>query len=134
MQTVEEKRAYNKERYQRRRGKQIEQAKRYALRNKERIKNNYLLRNYGITLIHYNIMRESQNFRCAICGKHEKDLGYELRVDHQHIENYNKRSAGEKIRYIRGLLCDICNLGVSYFADSPDRMELARNYLIERNK
>lgn len=129
MQTVEEKRIYNKERYQRRREKQIKQARVWAVANRGRVKDRYLWRNYGITKDEYDTMRYACGFQCQICKKHEDVLGYELRVDHRHVVGYKEMEPEEKSKYIRGLLCDFCNLGVSYFDDSPERLKIAVEYI-----
>ena len=59
---------------------------------------------YGMTLNKLNRMIESQNNRCAICGRNFRGVFKSRtvltpRVDHDH-----------KTAKIRGLLCDRCNL------------------------
>jgi hypothetical protein len=80
---------------------------------------------YGLLEGDYDLWRESQNFSCAICGTHE-DENYKttdtfpvaLAVDHCHLT-----------LDIRGLLCWRCNLGLGYFADSPEKLRSAANYI-----
>jgi hypothetical protein len=51
---------------------------------------------------------------CNICGSEEV-----LRLDHCH-------ESGK----FRGVLCNQCNVGLGSFRDSPERMQLAINYLL----
>lgn len=61
-------------------------------------RNKYLKRKYGISLKQYNGMLKRQKYRCAICGKRQKDAARNLSVDHDH-----------KTKLVRGLLCIYCN-------------------------
>ena len=57
-----------------------------------------LMYRYGLSMDDYDAMFSEQQGCCAICGRHQSDLGKRLHVDHNH-------SNGE----IRGLLCTSCN-------------------------
>jgi len=72
----------------------------------------------GVTLEQYMLKLKAQNFRCAICGRHDKDLKQRLGVDHNHSNNQ-----------IRGLLCVTCNQGLGHFKDSPVLLKMAIEYL-----
>lgn len=81
-----------------------EEARKYGIEyrgnpnNKKKIKGYLLQHKYGITIKEYDIFKNRQNNKCAICevrGVKGKKLG----VDHCH-----------KTGKIRGLLCDRCNL------------------------
>lgn len=48
--------------------------------------------------IDFDSLYQIQGGSCAICKRHQLDLGRTLHVDHDH-----------KTGQIRGLLCDICN-------------------------
>lgn len=72
--------------------------------------------NYGITLEEYEILYETSNGLCAICGEYQ-ELG-KLCVDHDH-------STGK----VRGLLCNNCNSGIGYLKDSPEILIIASEYL-----
>jgi hypothetical protein len=76
-------------------------------RNWMQRRNYYLLRKYGITWLEYNEMLKSQKGVCAICGNPPKNL--RLAVDHEHVKGYKKLPPEEKKKFIRGLLCMICN-------------------------
>lgn len=55
--------------------------------------------------------------KCIICGWVPK-LGHHLSVDHDHATEA-----------VRGLLCNPCNIGLSKFADKPERLRSAAAYL-----
>lgn len=65
---------------------------------KEKAKDNYLRREYGISLEEYYIKLKEQNNSCAMCKKHESKFKRSLHVDHNH-----------KSGLVRGLLCFYCN-------------------------
>lgn len=85
---------------------------------------NYLYRNYGITIINYTEMLEKQKGVCAICGStglarasHSKSK-CNLVVDHCHTTNK-----------VRGLLCHTCNTALGQFNDSKQLLQKAIEYL-----
>ena len=99
--------------------------KQWRRKNKERIKylsRKQILKGYGLTPDQYDILLESQNGVCAICGKPEtrvlKGKLCELAVDHDH-----------KTGRVRGLLCVRCNLGIGSFGDSSELTQKAVEYL-----
>jgi len=59
---------------------------------------------YGITVDQYNKLLVIQNNSCAICLEHESNFPQKLGVDHCH-----------QIGFIRGLLCDNCNMKLGYY-------------------
>jgi len=81
-----------------------------------------LFRLYGITADDYNQLLAEQGEQCAICGcgsNHARNHGKScLCVDHCH-------TSGQ----VRGLLCQTCNIGISYFADSGELLRGAAQYL-----
>lgn len=72
-------------------------------RNKKKLKNAKLLRNFGITLDRYDTILASQDYKCAICGKTAAENKKALAVDHNHVTNET-----------RGLLCSSCNICVGF--------------------
>lgn len=96
------------------------------LRERPNIKNTirriHLNKAYGITLNEYDLMLESQDFRCAICRDGELiTRGGKIRrltVDHDHTTGKN-----------RGLLCHSCNVALGYFRESAELLKAAINYL-----
>lgn len=76
---------------------------------------------HGITLNDYNEILRDQNNCCLICGSENTRYKGEMRVlvvDHCH-------DTGK----IRGLLCNLCNLGLGYFKDRVDLLSRAITYL-----
>lgn len=103
------------------REKKRECARNWTKRNPDKIKNTYLLREYGISLEEYNILYDEQNGLCAICEREQ--LGKSLAVDHCH-------NSGE----IRGLLCEDCNRALGMFRDDTNVLYRAIKYLCESKK
>ena len=98
------------------RDKNREHVKKYkAWANNPRYKENWYKREYGLTLVDLENMRQEQGGRCAICQRHDRVLG----VDHDH-----------QTQQVRGLLCRKCNLGIAYFDDAPKVLQAAILYLL----
>lgn len=99
------------------RGKEYWQS--YYQENKDRFKDNYLVRKYGITIEQYNELLERQDYVCAICKSSEtateKNTLRSLAVDHCH-------STGR----VRGLLCTSCNF---FLGQLESREEMLDDYL-----
>jgi hypothetical protein len=74
----------------------------------------------GFTRKDYEALREKQGGCCAICKRHESDMGKRFDVDHCH-------DTGK----IRGLLCASCNWGLGKFGDDEELLQAAINYLRE---
>ena len=79
-----------------------------------------LKRNFGLSVDAYNQMLESQEQRCAICGKHAETLPRRLAVDHCH-------ETGK----VRALLCHHCNAGLGHYFDNIHLLSKAIEYLSE---
>jgi recombination endonuclease VII len=92
-------------------------------------------REYGITIEEYDERRAAQDYRCAICQRHEDELprhlgrpttdglqvlGRALVVDHCH-----------RTGAVRKLLCHRCNQGIGHFEEDPERLEAAARYVRE---
>ena len=85
----------------------------YFIKNKDRIRNNRLKREYGITLEQHKKMLTDQNECCAIC-KNKRPL----KVDHNH-------DTGK----VRGLLCDKCNVALGLLGENINVVESLLIYL-----
>jgi len=72
---------------------------------------------YGLTLQEYESMLESQDGRCAICKQIPKRT---LCVDHVHVKGYKSMDLEDKRKYVRGLLCFLCNTGLKGFERTSD--------------
>lgn len=74
-----------------------------------------LKRLYNITPEEYSLLVDAHN-GCWICNVLPKTRNHA--VDHDH-----------KTGAIRGILCHRCNRGLQMYADKPERLELAAEYL-----
>lgn len=84
-----------------------------------RMRENWLLLKYGITLMEYERLLVAQGRRCAICRRLNREAGErELAVDHCH-----------KTGRIRGLLCTPCNRILGAMGDDVDGAMRFVNYL-----
>lgn len=96
--------------------------KEYHLKNKERkapqVRKNWLKREYGLTIEHYNEMLIEQDFSCAICKRHMSNFKRPLHVDHDHENNK-----------VRGLLCNRCNTALGSLGDTKESIENVLKYL-----
>lgn len=74
---------------------------------------------YQITDDEYAALVQGANGKCELCGVKLTDDGPSREViDHDH-------NTGS----VRGLLCNNCNMGLGYVADSPDLLEQLAQYL-----
>lgn len=64
-------------------------------------------RRYGMTLAEWVELLESQGNVCAICKK--LPPSGRLVVDHQHVPKWRKMPPTERRKYVRGILCSLCN-------------------------
>jgi hypothetical protein len=85
----------------------------YVAKDRER----WLLKKYGITTAHYDLLLAKQGGACAICHGLNPN-GQRLSVDHCHTTNE-----------VRGLLCALCNDGIGKFQDDTQRMQAAIEYI-----
>jgi Recombination endonuclease VII len=74
---------------------------------KRKEKNKRLYKMYGITIEQWEDKFKEQGKICACC-KTLPGTG-RLNVDHIHIKGFKKMSPEEKVKYIRGLCCFMCN-------------------------
>lgn len=86
----------------------------YRLAN-PRAKKGTDLRRYGLTIEDYDRLWTAQAGCCALCGK---DGRRALHVDHDHDTGA-----------IRGLLCDLCNMGLGVLGDDLPSLRQAVAYL-----
>jgi hypothetical protein len=78
---------------------------------------------YNISNEDWTVLFEKQNGKCAICGKHAKDLKRGLAVDHCH-----------KTGKVRGLLCHPCNQGLGLFKEDLELMDRAIIFLTHHKR
>lgn len=75
----------------------------------------------GWTEREFNERLDAQDRRCSIC-EHKFDLDprtrHSGRFDHCHLTGKG-----------RGIICNVCNIGIGLMGDDPDRLEVAVAYL-----
>jgi len=98
------------------------------LTKQQRAKDYRLRKVYGISFYEYKRILAVQEGNCAICGKPPKP-GRSLHVDHKHQQGERKLSGDEKRRYVRGLLCWMCNTAIGKFRDNSTKMRAAADYI-----
>jgi hypothetical protein len=96
------------------------QTKEWQQLNPDKVKNNGLKYQYGITLVEYVEMLEAQEGRCKICKTDVPGGKGSFHVDHCH-------DSGK----VRGLLCHYCNVGMGNFKDNISTLASAILYLKE---
>ena len=83
---------------------------------KERAKHHRLLRTYGITLLEFNQTLKEQGGVCAICKKAHPRMC----LDHIHVKGFKTMKSEDKKKYVRGILCFLCNTGLKGFEKTVD--------------
>lgn len=83
----------------------------------------HLMKKYGIDAMQYHLLHEQCGGVCMICKQPESALDRwgkpkRLSVDHDHNTGF-----------IRGLLCARCNPALGLFADNPELLRQAAQYL-----
>lgn len=81
----------------------------------------YILYEYGLDEVSFDVLRKKQNNRCAICFRRFRNRK-DTQIDHHHTNGS-----------IRGLLCRTCNLGLGYFRDNQEILKKALVYLKDRS-
>ena len=95
-----------------------EYAKLYNIKNKEKLRDKWMFRTYGINIDDWNEMFNQQNGCCEICGKHQSEQNRRLDIDHNH-------TTGK----VRSLLCTNCNTAVGLLQESVDNAAKLAEYL-----
>lgn len=95
----------------------VECSKEARARRKERYRDSYFKKLYGIGLKERDGIAESQGGKCAIC-RDDLDLSSGTHVDHCH-------DTGK----VRGILCSKCNQAIGLFRDNPEFMRSAAAYV-----
>jgi len=91
---------------------------------KECVKEQALLRNFGVDYKWYTQKLEDQNDSCDICKQPlEHKVNDKFCVDHNH-------STGE----VRGLLCSNCNTAIGLLKENLENLDNAKEYLNKYNQ
>jgi hypothetical protein len=88
----------------------------------KRAHKSHVMYRYGINEFQYNVLLESQDGKCAICGNEEsrvcQGIVTPLCIDHNH-----------KTHIIRGLLCHRCNSVLGFVGDDINLLRSLIRYL-----
>ena len=88
----------------------------HPIMNKRRVR---LLASYGLTPEQFDVLLDSQNGVCAICGSDKwTGPGGLPHIDHDHVTGK-----------VRGLLCSRCNIALGLLDDDARKLRLAASYL-----
>ena len=98
-------------------------------RIKDKWRDAYLVKTYGITSVEYDAILKAQNGGCWVCGKVPSKGHNKLAVDHLHSKGEKKRNPREKRGRVRGLLCWQCNSAIGKFGDDIHKLKRAALYL-----
>lgn len=85
---------------------------------------------HGLSAVELQAMLRAQGGACAICRRPITGIG-EAAVDHDHAlaaQHGHPISRGCRL-CVRALLDSMCNTGIAYFSDDPDRLDAAAAYL-----
>lgn len=87
------------------------------------VNRHYAIARYGMTVEDHDAMLAAQDGVCAICGNPPDPDGVRaasrLHIDHDHATGR-----------VRGLLCNLCNVGIGKFRDDVDLLAGAMAYLL----
>lgn len=95
----------------------------------------WLWKTYRLTAEDYDRMRAEQDYRCAVCNRHESEVGQPTH-GRARLDGEPKFSGGifvvdhcHESNVVRKLLCSSCNKGIGWLQDSPDVLAAAAEYL-----
>lgn len=91
------------------------------MNKRDKARDRYLQRVYGISLSTYNEILRKQGGGCAICHKTPEEEGRNLAVDHLHV----KGGGGP----VRGLCCSWCNYRLIGRHKDPELLRRVADYL-----
>jgi len=77
---------------------------------------------YGLSMDEWQALAEKQGHACFICRK--TPTTGRLCVDHEHVKGWKKMPSSERKKYVRGLLCWVCN---HYYVGRGITIEKAKN-------
>lgn len=82
---------------------------------------------YGLTLSAWAELLQSQEGMCGVCGK-EPNSG-RLNIDHEHVKRWASKPPEERVKYVRGLACFMCNRYFLAKGATVARLQSAAEYL-----
>ncbi len=101
--------------------KRRERDRKYNTQNRERRRQNDILRYHEVDAGHYAMILAGQHGGCALCHRDLSALPTKLvHVDHDHATGL-----------VRGILCSNCNSGLGLLDDDPKLLARAIEYVLE---
>jgi hypothetical protein len=85
---------------------------------------------FNMTLEDFDLLFETQDYKCAICGSLEPK-GKNWQIDHDHSCCLGRTSCG---KCVRGILCAPCNWALGLFNENVETMEKAIKYVTLRRR
>lgn len=82
------------------------------------------LAKYGLTLDRWRAFFRACKGLCPVCGRNVI-----LVIDHEHAVGWKRMGPEERVQYVRGLLCHMCNHYILTRYGNPERFEAAAVYL-----
>lgn len=92
---------------------------------KERLRRIRLRQFYGMEIEEFDALRAMQDYRCAICGRHEDDIPKPRPRDHSSLVPDHCHETGMN----RGLLCNPCNIFLGHAKNDERILASAIEYL-----
>jgi hypothetical protein len=97
--------------------------KNYYQVNKTMWRNNFLQKNYGITIKQFNEILKNQNNKCSICSK-ELDNTIKSGSNKPHLDHDHETGK------VRAVLCADCNIAIGLFKENINIFPIAKDYLM----
>jgi hypothetical protein len=84
---------------------------------------------YGLSPEQFDAILKAQGGGCAICKFIPGPDDRALDIDHRHVDGWKEMPPEERRLYVRGMLCDRCNVGLGLFDDKVETLHEAISYL-----
>lgn len=85
------------------------------------------LARYGLTRAEWKRILKGQAGTCSIC--HSVPASGRLVTDHEHIPGWKAMPAAQRAKYVRGILCGMCNYRMLPRGATPEKLRAAADYL-----
>ena len=99
-----------------------------------------LWQSFGMRLDDLVVLIRAQGHVCALDGCSEEisafkgnthHQGVRTRIDHIHVEGWDRIPPEERLRYVRGAVCDRCNRCLLPVAEDPEKLRAVEAYITE---
>ncbi len=83
----------------------------------------------GLTRVQVEMLLAAQKGRCALCGRGERGLGWQVDHDHEMAKLHTHPVNVGCPKCVRGILCKTCNTALGALLDSPTLLRKAASYV-----